>query len=103
MPGLRLPLTGTWLRFFGPGYTVLGMRLLARRGVAPVLYVHPWELVDLPAVDGVPGRVYWHTGEWMRRAIDRVLGQPFEFTTAATLAGETGCDDRLSGDPEGRR
>jgi peptidoglycan/xylan/chitin deacetylase (PgdA/CDA1 family) len=103
MPGLRLPLTGTWLRFFGPRYTVLGMRLLARRGVAPVLYVHPWELVDLPAVDGVPGRVYWHTGEWMRRAIDRLLAQPFEFTTTAALAGETGCDDRPSGDPEGRR
>ena len=88
MPGLRLPLTGTWLRFFGPRYTILGMRLLARRGVAPVLYVHPWELVDLPAVDGVPKRVYWHTGEWMRRAVDRILAQPFDFTTAAALAGE---------------
>ena len=93
MPGLRLPLTGTWLRFFGPRYTVMGMRLLARRGVAPVLYVHPWELVDLPAVEGVPGRVYWHTGEWMRRAVDRVLEQPFDFTTTAALAGEADGDD----------
>lgn len=96
MPGLRLPLTGTWLRFFGPRYTILGMRLLARRGVTPVLYVHPWELVDLPAVDGVPERVYWHTGEWMRRAVDRILEQPFDFTTAAALAGEGG--DGPSGD-----
>ena len=101
MPGLRLPLTGTWLRFFGPRYTILGMRLLARRGVAPVLYVHPWELVDLPAVDGVPERVYWHTGAWMRRAIDRVLSQPFEFTTAAALAGETGRGSHTSGDQQG--
>ena len=93
MPGLRLPLTGTWLRFFGPRYTILGMRLLARRGVVPVLYVHPWELVDLPAVDGVPRRVYWHTGEWMRRAVDRILAQPFDFTTAAALAGEAAGDD----------
>jgi len=93
MPGLRLPLTGTWLRFFGPRYTVLGMRLLARRGVTPVLYVHPWELVDLPAVDGVPRRVYHHTGEWMRRAVDRLLAQSFEFTTAATIADETKEDD----------
>lgn len=97
MPGLRLPLTGTWLRFFGPRYTILGMRLLARRGVAPVLYVHPWELVDLPAVEGVPKRVYWHTGEWMRRAVDRILEQPFDFTTAAALAGEDG--DGTPGDP----
>jgi hypothetical protein len=53
-----------------------------------VLYVHPWELADLPAVEGVPKRVYWHTGKWMRRAVDRILAQPFDFTTAAALAGE---------------
>jgi peptidoglycan/xylan/chitin deacetylase (PgdA/CDA1 family) len=82
MPGLRLPLTGTWLRFFGVRYTLAGMRLLARRGVAPVLYVHPWELADLPAVDGVPRRVYVRTGAWMRRAVERILAEPFEFVSA---------------------
>ena len=82
MPGLRLPLTGTWLRFFGPRYTILGMKLLARQGITPVLYVHPWEFVDLPAVAGVPRRVYYHTGAWMRRAVERILAQDFEFTTA---------------------
>ncbi|WP_420182730.1 polysaccharide deacetylase family protein [Haloarcula sp. KBTZ06] len=91
MPGLQLPLTGTWLRFFGPRYTILGMRLLARRGITPMLYVHPWELVDLPAVEGVPTRVYVRTGDWMRRAVERILQQDFEFTTVqAVLAdGET--------------
>lgn len=82
MPRLRLPLTGTWLRFFGPRYTIWGMRWLARRNITPVLYVHPWELVDLPAVEGVPGRVYWHTGAWMRRAVNRILGTEFQFVTA---------------------
>jgi len=86
MPRLRLPLTGTWIRFFGVSYTILGMRLLARRGIAPVLYVHPWELVDLPAVEGVPGRVYVRTGAYMRRAVRRILAEPFEFVTARTLA-----------------
>ncbi|WP_135305268.1 polysaccharide deacetylase family protein [Haloarcula amylovorans] len=85
MPGLRLPLTGTWLRFFGPRYTALGMRLLARRGIAPVLYVHPWELADLPDVEGVPKRVYWHTGQWMREAVEFLLEQPFEWTTAESV------------------
>lgn len=85
MPGLRLPLTGTWLRFFGPYYTILGMRLLAQRGITPVLYVHPWEFVDLPAVDGVPSRVYYHTGAWMREAVTKLLAQPFEFVTAAEM------------------
>ena len=85
MPGLRLPLTGAWIRFFGYRYTLLGMKLLARRGVAPVLYVHPWEFVDLPDVDGVPTRVYWRTGSWMQRAVSRLLAQPFEFTTGRVL------------------
>ena len=85
MPGLRLPLTGTWLRFFGPRYTALGMRLLARRGITPVLYVHPWELVGLPQVEGVPSRVYYRTGEWMRDAVSYVLDQPFDFVTARSV------------------
>ena len=82
MPGLRLPLTGTWLRFFGPRYTILGMNRLAKRGITPVLYVHPWELVELPRIEGVPKRVYWHTGEWMQRAVGRILDSGFEFVTA---------------------
>lgn len=96
MPGVRLPLTGTWIRFFGVGYTIAGMRLLARRGIPPVLYVHPWEFVDLPAVDGVPRRVYLRTGGYMRRAVVRILAQPFEFVTVGALAadasGESGAD-----------
>jgi peptidoglycan/xylan/chitin deacetylase (PgdA/CDA1 family) len=96
MPGLRLPLTGTWLRFFGPQYTMLGMRWLARRGIAPVLYVHPWELVDLPAVEGVPRRVYWRTGGWMRRAVERILAQPFEFVPAREVVAAA-VGDRTDG------
>jgi peptidoglycan/xylan/chitin deacetylase (PgdA/CDA1 family) len=84
MPGLRLPLTGAWIRFFGRQYTLLGMKLLAHRGITPVLYVHPWELVDLPTVEGVPKRVYWRTGEWLRRALRHVLGSSFKFVTAKT-------------------
>jgi len=94
MPGLGLPLTGTWLRFFGVRYTVLGMRLLARRGITPVLYVHPWELADLPAVDGVPKRVYVRTGDWMRRAVEYILDQPFNFTTARSVVEASDRCDR---------
>lgn len=88
MPYLRLPLTGAWLRIFGRQYTLLGMKLLARRGITPVLYVHPWELVDLPSVEGVPKRVYWRTGQWMRRALRDILASSFEFVTAKTVVEE---------------
>ena len=92
MPGLRLPLTGTWIRFFGVRYTILGMKLLARRGISPVLYVHPWELVDIPEVDGVPKRVYVRTGAYMRRAIERILAQPFDFVSVRSLADSVDMD-----------
>jgi hypothetical protein len=96
MPGLRLPLTGTWIRFFGVRYTLLGMKLLARRGIAPVLYVHPWELIDLPEIEGVPRRIYVRSGAYMRRAIKRILAAPFEFVTTGSLA------EGIQGDDAGR-
>jgi len=103
MPALRLPLTGTWIRFFGVRYTLLGMRLLARRGIAPVLYVHPWELVDLPEVDGVPNRVYYRSGAYMRRAVERILATDFDFVTVRSLTdGVDGpADDRSAGTGDG--
>lgn len=85
MPGLRLPLTGTWIRFFGVRYTLYGMRLLAKRGITPILYVHPWEFVDLPAVDGVPKRVYWRTGDWMQNVLTTIVSSEFEFITADSV------------------
>ncbi|MFW5918336.1 MAG: DUF3473 domain-containing protein, partial [Haloferacaceae archaeon] len=81
------------LRFFGPRYTILGMRWLARRGITPILYVHPWECVDLPDVPGVPSRVYHHTGAWMRRAVERILSSDFTFVSAGEVVeGGTGGD-----------
>lgn len=94
MPMLRLPLTGTWIRFFGVTYTLLGMRWLARRDIAPVLYVHPWELADLPPVEGVPRRVYVRTGEYMRRAVERILDADFEFVTVGELAADADGSER---------
>jgi peptidoglycan/xylan/chitin deacetylase (PgdA/CDA1 family) len=85
MPWLRLPLTGAWVRLLGLKYTLLGMKLLKNRGVSPVLYIHPWELVDLPEIEGVPKRVYWRTGGWMRKAVRRIIGCDFEFTTAEAV------------------
>jgi peptidoglycan/xylan/chitin deacetylase (PgdA/CDA1 family) len=96
MPGLRLPLSGTWLRFFGVRYAILGMRLLARRGIPPVLYVHPWELLDLPDVEGVPSRVYVRSGAYVRRAVERILETDFEFVPLRTLAERVNSDGTMN-------
>lgn len=88
MPGLRVPLSGAWLRFFGVHYTLAGMHWLAHRGIVPILYIHPWELVSLPPVEGVPRRVTVRTGAWLWQAIDRLLSSSFEFVTAREVAQE---------------
>jgi len=85
MPGLGLPLTGTWLRFLGVRYVLSGMKLLAREGITPVLYVHPWEFCALPRIEGVPRRIYLRSGGWMWRALDRLLSAEFEYVTARSV------------------
>lgn len=99
MPWLRLPLTGAWLRFFGVKYTIAGMRWLARQGIAPVLYVHPWEFVELPSVQGIPKRVYWRTGDYVRRAVQRILAEPFTFVSMQSLAESADAGRWGSGSP----
>lgn len=73
IPGLRLPLTGAWARLLGRRYLTTGLRWLDRRGIVPVLYFHPWEFAALPDIDGVPSRVYWRTGNWLRRTFESAL------------------------------
>jgi len=87
-PYLRLPLSGAWTRLLGWTYTRTGMRLLARRGRVPVLYFHPWELVELPSIAGVPWRVTRRTGDWLRTTLRRLLASEFEFVTARSVLAE---------------
>lgn len=88
MPTIRLPLSGAWTRLLGRTYTKTGMKAIARRSEVPILYFHPWEFVDLPPVDGVPKRVTWRTGRWLRQTIQMLLAMDFEFVRAATFIQE---------------
>lgn len=90
MPWLRLPLSGIWLRLFGRQYALRGMRWLVRRGLVPVLYVHPWELVDMPEIPGLPRRMYFRTGKWMCETVAFLLEQPFDYGPAAALLDDGG-------------
>ncbi|WP_336135328.1 polysaccharide deacetylase family protein [Natronomonas amylolytica] len=87
MPGIRLPLSGAWTRLLGRRYTLLGLELLRRSDTIPVLYTHPWELVELPSVEGLPKRVSWRTGEWMRETFRQILSMEYEFVPASSVVG----------------
>lgn len=91
MPRVRLPISGAWMRLLGRRYAMAGVRTLHRHEKIPVLYTHPWELVDLPSVAGVPRRVTWRTGQWMRDSLRQILELDCEFVTArsAVEAGYT--------------
>lgn len=85
-PWLRLPISAAWIRLLGRRYLRWSVDSLHGRGIVPVVYVHPWEFVDLPRVEGVPKRVYWHTGAWFRRTIESLVAGEYEFRTAVALA-----------------
>lgn len=74
-PSVKLPLSGAWMRLLGRRYAEWGIRRHLRARPATVLYVHPWELVDLPRHDEIPRRVYWRTGEYTRETLRRIVAE----------------------------
>jgi peptidoglycan/xylan/chitin deacetylase (PgdA/CDA1 family) len=88
MPRIRLPLSGAWTRLLGRTYTQIGMRRMVRNGGIPILYFHPWEMVDLPEVAGVPKRVTWRTGAWLRETLQELLSMEFNFVAARSVIEE---------------
>lgn len=88
MPTVRLPLSGAWTRLLGQMYTQTSMKAIARQEKIPILYYHPWELVDLPRIEGVPKRVTWRTGEWLRHTICEILDMDFSFVNASSIIEE---------------
>lgn len=88
MPKIGLPLSGAWTRLLGQTYTQMGMKVIARQERVPILYFHPWELVDLPRIEGVPKRVTWRTGKWLRHAICKILDMDFTFVNASSIIEE---------------
>jgi peptidoglycan/xylan/chitin deacetylase (PgdA/CDA1 family) len=72
-PVLRLPLSGMWMRMFGQAYVTSGIKSLLRRDTIPIIYVHPWEIVDLPRLKGIPWRVYYGTGKPTLNIVEYII------------------------------
>lgn len=72
-PIIRMPISGAWMRLFGIHYTMLGINSLLKKGAIPILYVHPWELVNLERIKGIPWRVYYRTGEQTFKMIEHII------------------------------
>lgn len=72
-PYLRLPISGFWIRLFGLRFIKWSLDKLLEREVDPILYFHPWELVDLPKIEGIPRRVYFRTGQRFQEYVEKIL------------------------------
>ena len=72
-PIIRMPISGAWMRLFGIRYTMIGIKSLLKKGAIPVLYVHPWELVNLERIKGIPWRVYYRTGKQTSKMVEHII------------------------------
>jgi hypothetical protein len=72
-PVFRLPLSGAWMRLLGRRYSLWGIRNHMKHHPVTVLYIHPWELVDLPDFDAIPRRTTWRTGEFVRDTLTELV------------------------------
>lgn len=87
-PLLRLPISGAWMRLLGRRYALAALRQHVARYPVSVVYVHPWEFVDVPNVDGIPHRVAWRTGEHARETLRRIVSEHAEhLSTFEALSG----------------
>ena len=74
-----------------------------RRNTMSIVYVHPWELVDLPRYDVIPKRVYWRTGEYTRRTFESMVSEHADrVTTIADITDEFDVEDRHATDDRPR-
>jgi len=80
-PRFRLPLSGAWMRLLGRKYTLWGTKRHLRQNGTTVIYIHPWELVDLPRYDVIPKRVYWRTGQYTRETLEQLVSAHSESGT----------------------
>jgi hypothetical protein len=78
-----LPISWWWFRNVGAWYTRAGCDASLWSRDYCLLYFHPWEFADLPAVEGVPSHIYKNTGESMVEALEDFIGHcgDVNFTT----------------------
>lgn len=72
-PWFRLPIGGAWIRLLGRRYTNWAVRNHLQRHQVTVVYIHPWELVDVPRYDPIPKRVTWRTGTFVRETLSGLV------------------------------
>lgn len=85
-PGVRLPVSGAWIRLLGRRYTLASLRRRSRTGIV-CTYSHPWEFRSMSKP--LPFRCRYRTGEWMRETYEEILSLDRDFVTCSSLIEQT--------------
>lgn len=73
MPFIRGPISWVWMRDLGLWWTKLGMGLNLNTGRNAVIYLHPWEFVNLPKIDGVPTYITRNCGNNFLKKLEGLI------------------------------
>jgi|GEM_PF-717947 len=73
MPLIRGPISWVWMRNIGMWWTKLGMKLNLRAGRSAVIYLHPWEFVNLPKIGGVPSYITRNCGNRFLKKLEGLI------------------------------
>lgn len=62
-PLLKIPISWWWMRNMGVWWTIFATRSLLNKGYPVVFYIHPWELIQIPRVQGISWSYRRKTGD----------------------------------------
>lgn len=74
-PHLRLPAGGGWfIRNLGSRYVETAIRLLLRKGLPAIMYIHPLDVyANVPRLEGIPFHTTRRCGDYTLKAIEHIL------------------------------
>jgi peptidoglycan/xylan/chitin deacetylase (PgdA/CDA1 family) len=81
-PGVRLPVSGAWIRLLGCQYVLRSIQYQSHSNVV-CTYSHPWEFQRMEKP--LPFRCRHRTGEWLWETYKRILKLDREFVTCSEL------------------
>ncbi len=92
-PGVRLPVSGAWIRLLGRQYALKSLRHQSRSGVV-CTYSHPWEFQRMEKP--LPFRCRHRTGEWLWETYKRIVELDREFVTCSELCNQIAFNSTVS-------
>tara|TARA_B100001250_G_scaffold77249_1_gene63330 strand:+ start:4106 stop:5635 length:1530 start_codon:yes stop_codon:yes gene_type:complete len=88
IPSLRLPISWWWMRNIGLWVTIFGTKKNLKRAHNVVIYLHPWEFVNIKD-DSVPLHITKNTGVTMCNRLEKYVREfsekGYEFTSIKEL------------------